>query len=1272
MVIILMNCSRFAHLGMLCLLLFSSSIHAASPIPRPIQALLVTGGCCHDYARQQLILTQGISARANVIWTVVHQGGKSTNAQISLYKDPHWAEGFDVVIHNECFANVRDAKWAERILDPHRQGTPAVLIHCAMHCYRASADRWHDFVGMHSPGHGSHYAFTVENIAAADPIMATFGEAFRVPKGELYHAGALRPTARALAQANRQNDGEPQVCVWTNEYGSNKTRVFATTLSHYNETMVEPKYLDLVTRGLLWTVDQLNDSSFIATNEQTDAVIRQLLQTPTTNAVASSTSSQCCGEGNLAFGHETKATSEEIGRNNFARHAVDGDLRTRWCAAGGGKNNFWQVDLGKPESVRSLRIHWEKPDDVYRYTVEASTDGSRWNTIVDQSKNQTVGRILGHNVDSPQTRYLRVHFKGSGKRYWASFWEFEAYTTKLPPLPPTAEQNLGAAPIGSEDLQVSDGFTARLFGTPPEVNYPVCLAAAATGEVFVGVDEQGSLGKEPAGGKVLRCLDTDGDGKADKIDVFAKMDHPRGLIYDNGSLWVLHPPTLSVFHDDDLNGIADRQEILVTGLTTEELNRRGADHTTNGIRMGIDGWIYIAVGDFGFVNATGTDGRTLTKRGGGVLRVRPDGTEMEVYAWGLRNILDVSIDPQLNLFTRDNTNDGGGWDIRVTHVMQSAEYGYPSWYLNFADEIMPPLAQYGGGSGCGSMFLQDTRWPAPFGNAAYTCDWGTSQVFRHNFPANGATFDAHQEQFLKIPRPTDIDVDGSGRMYVSSWKNGGFSYSNPDVGFVAQIQPADFVPKPFPHLTAATDAELIEYLNAPSAVYRLHSQREILRRPEFNVTELVRLATDKSATLSGRIAAVFTCKQKLGTKSHNKLSPLFSDPSLREWVLRALTDRQTQLSQVPTDLFIKALSDSNPRVRAQAAISIGRLGKTELALHLLPLALHSKSSPPHNEPNPSRVIPHLAIRALVSLAAEETCLAALATPQAESALRVLRYLPTDHVVEGIIQELRRARDVERRSRMLATLIRLYYREGSYEGDWWGTRPDTSGPFYRRTPWKKSPRIAEVIQTAIADSDPKSRTSLEQELARHKVEIPGVNRLAPVGNMPSEQAPITIPVVDPDDPNLIANMALPTAQQRALRTLGDQESGKQLFRKQACHACHTHADGQIPKGPHLVDIGKRYKRVELIESILKPNAKIAQGFDSYTFAMESGKLVTGFLVSQSAETVTIRQADGIAQILSRDEIEEQLKSPTSMMPVGLVNNLTPEELANLLAYLESLK
>ena len=171
---------------------------------------------------------------------------------------------------------------------------------------------------------------------------------------------------------------------------------------------------------------------------------------------------------------------------------------------------------------------------------------------------------------------------------------------------------------------------------------------------------------------------------------------------------MLHPPFLSVFRDEDGDGTSDRQEVLVSGLTTSLIDDRGGDHTTNGIRMGIDGWLYIAVGDYGFHGAKGKDGTTLSQRGGGILRVRPDGTELEVFAIGLRNPFAIAIDPNLNLFTRDNTNDGAGWDVRVSHLVQTADYGYPLRFANFPDEILAPLGAFGQGGGTGGGSLSVT------------------------------------------------------------------------------------------------------------------------------------------------------------------------------------------------------------------------------------------------------------------------------------------------------------------------------------------------------------------------------------------------------------------------------------------------------------------------------------------------------------------------------------------------------------------------------------
>ncbi len=830
-----------------------------------------------------------------------------------------------------------------------------------------------------------------------------------------------------------------------------------------------------------------------------------------------------------------------------------------------------------------------------------------------------------------------------------------------------------------EVVKVPEGFDATLFAAPPRVGYPVALAAAPTGELFVAVDEQGSIGRTPGGGKVLRCVDRDGDGKVDEVTVFAKMDHPRGLIYQDGRLWVLHPPFLSVYHDGG-KGVAEKSEVLVTGLTSDMIDKRGGDHTTNGIRMGLDGWIYIAVGDYGCPEARGKDGSRVVMRGG-IARVRPDGTELEVFATGLRNPFDIGIDPFMNLFTRDNNdNRAGGWDIRVSHLIQGAYYGYSQHYANFPDEIMPPLGQFGVGSGVGTLFLQDERWPEKYRNVLVTGDWGRNEVYRHELQTHGATFDLKQEVFLRLPRPTGMDMDGSGRLYVASWLGGEAStYVGPNVGFIARVTPHGLKPTPFPNLKQADLPSLIHLLSSANAVARLHSQREILRRgSSAKATKLlVELASDTGVSLEGRAAAILTLKQLDGKNSHPALLTLAGDAAVREFVFRALTDRKQELDGLDAKLFVAALADSSPRVRAQALISLMRLQDVSAARSILPLTVRPKGSlmptkkPVHAQPDPDRVLPHLAVRTLISLAAVDACLEALDGPYAQGALWALRYMHDKKAVDGLIKRLRTVQSSELRREVLATLIRLYYREADYTGVWWGITPENSGPYFDAVEWDQSKRIETVVMNAFRDADANTAAFLLAELRRNRVSLEGLPTRPENDPAAEKTSTVVVQKSDPQNPNQIGNMPLETALRRTLAGKGNARKGKVLFTAQSCIACHTDSDGQTLKGPHLVGIGKRYSAAELAESILQPSAKIAQGFETYLFEMTNGKTYTGFIVSTSARTLRIREGTGTQHELQLAQIESQAIQKQSIMPEGLVNNLTPEQLADLIAYLQSL-
>ena len=114
-----------------------------------------------------------------------------------------------------------------------------------------------------------------------------------------------------------------------------------------------------------------------------------------------------------------------------------------------------------------------------------------------------------------------------------------------------------AAILQKGGVSVPAGFEATLFAPWQSANYPVYVAAAPNGDLYVSSDGCGSLGRDADRGRVLRLRDKDGDGRADEVTEFiASIDSPRGLIWDHDRLYLLHPPHVSVYFDQDGDGVA--------------------------------------------------------------------------------------------------------------------------------------------------------------------------------------------------------------------------------------------------------------------------------------------------------------------------------------------------------------------------------------------------------------------------------------------------------------------------------------------------------------------------------------------------------------------------------------------------------------------------------------------------------------------------------------------------------------------------------------------
>ena len=226
---------------------------------RPIRGLYVTGGGFHDFVKHQEILPPAAAERVKINWTIDHTAGKATDVLIERHKNTDWTKEFDVVLYNMSFSFVVDVAWIERLARAHREsGVGAVILHGAVHSYRRSESRaWGELMGAFSLRHDSQRPMTIETVAPSHPIMRGVPQKWETTPDELYELERVWPTMTPLAQSYSVESKKTYPVMWTNTHG--KAKVFVTSLGHNTEMIANPLYLDIVTRGLLWTTGHLKD-----------------------------------------------------------------------------------------------------------------------------------------------------------------------------------------------------------------------------------------------------------------------------------------------------------------------------------------------------------------------------------------------------------------------------------------------------------------------------------------------------------------------------------------------------------------------------------------------------------------------------------------------------------------------------------------------------------------------------------------------------------------------------------------------------------------------------------------------------------------------------------------------------------------------------------------------------------------------------------------------------------------------------------------------------
>ena len=577
--------------------------------------------------------------------------------------------------------------------------------------------------------------------------------------------------------------------------------------------------------------------------------------------------------------------------------------------------------------------------------------------------------------------------------------------------------------------------------------------------------------------------------KNGKTAVFAeKLWSVMGLEWIDDTLYVVHAPFLSAFRDTDGDGKSDAHVDLVTGLGPKLPGFNGInDHIASGVRLGMDGFLYISVGDKGIPHAVGRDGRVIQLFGGGVIRVRPDGTDLEIVSTGERNPLSVALSATDEIFTYGNDDDSKKWPNSLTHHIFGGHYGYPYQFLTAPHRALPIMAGDFGGSGAQGICYNEDGLPPEYGGNLFFCDWGLQTVYRFEIKKSGGTFAAVKRTVLVSKgavadfRPFSLAVaaDGNG-LWLVDWAYNGWLASGPRTGRLYRLRySGSSMSAPARRPTGNDPAVRLKSLDHPALMVRMESQRILQKKGAAAVPLLVERLKSGGAE-AGRLHALWALDAIGGDEARRAIAEVLGDPSPR---VRLQAARSVGIRGDRSALkgLIGLVADRDPAVRREAAIALGRMEDSAAARSLYAALGDSDPFVAWSVRQAIRRIGAWEKSALLEALLDERRL--------ESALRLTDESWALPVVEALTEALSHSPSAPVRGRIVANLAGLFHRYPEWSGQWFGTNP-LAGEFPGRTAdW--SPDGMKLVRQglAIGLADPASSVRFQAIVGLSEVGSP---------------------------------------------------------------------------------------------------------------------------------------------------------------------------------------
>lgn len=475
--------------------------------------------------------------------------------------------------------------------------------------------------------------------------------------------------------------------------------------------------------------------------------------------------------------------------------------------------------------------------------------------------------------------------------------------------------------------------------------------------------------------RIYQLRDTDGDGTADKMTVFAEgFNTPvtgiaAGVMYHDGWVYATIAPDLWRLRDNDDDGVADEREIVAHGFG---VHIAYAGHDMHGLTVGPDGRIYWSIGDKG-VNVTSKEGRKFAyPNEGAVMRVEPDGSGFEVFAHGLRNPQEPAFDDFGDLFCVDNDADQPGERERFVYIPEASDTGWRNnfqymktdspwmreglWKPRFPGQaayFLPTLASYSDGP-AGFKFEPGTALSDAQRGMFLLNEFPSGKLKAFRAERDGASFKMVDARVLNDGiMGIGMSWHPNGSLMMVDWIGG---YPLDELGALWSVDAKSGTDNPLRRethtLLAAgfsrrSETELVARLAHRDQRVRQGAQLELAKRGKKEA--LLAVARASNAMQIARIHGLWGYGQLL-RRSAAESAPIVAllrdtDPEIRRQSAKILGDATTTAAKADGKALVPLLNDESPRTRAMAAIALGKFREPAAVEALFALAARDGGEP---------------------------------------------------------------------------------------------------------------------------------------------------------------------------------------------------------------------------------------------------------------------------------------------------------------------------------------